>query len=327
MALVVTCGGAPNHKVIGFAYWHNHGATNDYILSGISGRLVAFIATLRFSVYIFAFTPELLVITAGEMQTPRENFRRVFNNTHLLGSSSDASASPWAIAAKDAGIKSLDSVINVVILLSAWSAGNSWLYIATRTLYSMATVGTAPKIFKRCTASGVPYMSLAFTSLFCLLAYMNVNSSAATVFNWFVNLVNSGAYISWICVCIIYIRFRKATKAQRLDVAGLLYRSRFQPYGAYFAGSVIFLLLWLNEFTMFFPGQWDTSTFVTSYAGIPIFVVFYLGHKLFTGRDEAWLVLCEDVDLVTGLAEIFATEIPTSTRSKGWLDVIKVMSA
>ncbi|GLA19339.1 hypothetical protein AnigIFM62618_007008 [Aspergillus niger] len=251
MALVVTCGGAPNHKVIGFAYWHNHGATNDYILSGISGRLVAFIATLRFSVYIFAFTPELLVITAGEMQTPRENFRR---------SSSDASASPWAIAAKDAGIKSLDSVINVVILLSAWSAGNSWLYIATRTLYSMATVGTAPKIFKRCTASGVPYMSLAFTSLFCLLAYMNVNSSAATVFNWFVNL-------------------------------------------------------------------WDTSTFVTSYAGIPIFVVFYLGHKLFTGRDEAWLVLCEDVDLVTGLAEIFATEIPTSTRSKGWLDVIKVMSA
>ncbi|GKZ70999.1 hypothetical protein AnigIFM50267_006673 [Aspergillus niger] len=194
MALVITCRGAPNHKVIGFAYWHNPGATNEYILSEISGRLVAFIATLRYSVYIFPFTPELLVITAGEMQPPRENLptagRR--NNIHLLGSSSDASASPWAIAAKDAGIKGLDSVINVVILLSAWLAGNSWLYIATRTLYSMATRGTAPKIFKRCTASGVPYMSLAFTSLFCLLEYMNVSSSAATVSNWFVNLVNSG---------------------------------------------------------------------------------------------------------------------------------------
>ncbi|OJZ87848.1 hypothetical protein ASPFODRAFT_132498 [Aspergillus luchuensis CBS 106.47] len=351
MALVITCGGGPNHKAIGFAYWHSPGATNEYIVSAASGRLVAFIATLRFSVYIFAFTPELLVITAGEMQNPRQNLptagRRFFirlvifyilgafliglicpsNHNQLLGGSSDASASPWAIAAKDAGIKGLESVINVVILLSAWSAGNSWLYLATRTLYSMATLGTAPKIFKRCTASGVPYMSLGFTSLFSLLAYMNVSSSAATVFNWFVNLVNSGAYVSWVCVCVIYIRFRKATVAQGLDVAGLPYRSRLQPYAAYFAGCVIFLLLWLNGFTVFFSEQWDTSTFVTSYVGIPIFVIFYLGHRLYTGWGGPWLIPCEEVDLVTGIAEIVAAEVPASRRSGRWFESFRFLFA
>ncbi|PYI00915.1 proline-specific permease [Aspergillus sclerotiicarbonarius CBS 121057] len=343
MALVITCGGAPDHKVIGFAYWNNPGAVNEYIVGGASGRLVAFIATLRFSVYIFAFTPELLIITAGEMQSPRRNLptagRRFFirlvifyiigafliglicpsNNSQLLGSSSsDASASPWAIAAKDAGIKGLDSVINIVILLSAWSAGNSWLYLASRTLYSMADFGTAPQIFKRCTPSGVPYVSLGFTSLFSLLAYMNVSSSASTVFNWFVKLVNSGGYLSWVCVCIIYIRFRKATFAQELNVADLPYRSRFQPYAAYVAGSLLCLLLLLNGFTVFFPGHWDISTFITSYIGIPIFVFFFLGHKLFTERHTPWFIPSNEVDLTTGLPEILAAEVPASGSAGRW---------
>lgn len=50
-------------------------------------------------------------------------------NPNLLSGGKGAGASPWAI-----GIRGLDSVVNVVIVLSAWSAGNSYLYLASRAL-------------------------------------------------------------------------------------------------------------------------------------------------------------------------------------------------
>ncbi|KAM0549220.1 hypothetical protein ACHAPJ_009530 [Fusarium lateritium] len=223
MALVITCGGGPQGKVIGFSYWRDPGAVNEYIQTGDSGRLIAFVSTITFSAFAFVFAPELLVITGGEMQNPRRNLplagRRYIwrlvifyvlaafflgmvvpsDDEQLLGGGKGAGASPWAIAAKRNGIKGLDSVINVVILLSAWSAGNAWLYMASRSLYSMAVFGTAPKIFQRCTPSGIPYVAIGVSASVSLLAFMNVSSSSATVFNWFVNLINCSGFVSWIC--------------------------------------------------------------------------------------------------------------------------------
>ncbi|KKY37117.1 putative proline permease [Diaporthe ampelina] len=46
--------------------------------------------------------------------------------------------------------------IFAISLASAWSAGNLYLYLSSRALYSMALVGTAPRFFAKCTKSGVP---------------------------------------------------------------------------------------------------------------------------------------------------------------------------
>jgi amino acid transporter len=46
------------------------------------------------------------------------------NDPRLLGNS-DASASPWVIGIQRAGIKALPSIVNAVILIAAFSAGNS----------------------------------------------------------------------------------------------------------------------------------------------------------------------------------------------------------
>ena len=235
MALVLVFGGGSNHELLGFHYWKHPAAVNEYIVGGASERLAAFVGTTTFSIFAFAFAPELLVITGGEMESPRRNlpiagkryfYRLIFfyvagslaismvvscNDPLLLGGGSGAGASPWAIAAKRAGIRGLDSVINAVILLSAWSAGNSYLFLASRNLYSMALVGNAPRIFARCANSGIPYVATGTSAIFCLLAYLNVSDSGVTVFNWFVNLINTGGYMSWILICVIYLRFRKAT--------------------------------------------------------------------------------------------------------------------
>lgn len=344
MAVVLILGGGPTHDRLGFRYWTQPGPVNEYIVTGDSGRLVAFISTLTYSYFAFAFSPELLVVTGGEMESPRYNLpiagRRYFyrliifyilgafaislivasNDVDLLGGGSDAGASPWAIAAKNAGIKGLDSVINAVILTSAWSAGNSYLYLASRALYSMSLTGNAPRIFSKCTASGIPYNALAGTAVFSLLSYLNCSSSSATVFNWFVNLINTGGYISWICVCVIYIRFRKATSAQ--NVVDLPFRSRLQPVMAYICCFVFTLLLLLSGLKNFVGGNWDTSNFITAYVGIAIFFALYFGHKATWGRNQLWVIPSDQVDLVSGLDEIVAREMPPPPVKEGKASVL-----
>src|SRR5262249_11445458 len=149
--------------------------------------------------------------------------------------------------------------------------------------YSMAVFGTAPKVFGRCTKSGIPYVAIGFSAAFSLLAFMNVSSSAATVFNWFVNLINCTGFVSWICICAIYIRFRKATFAQSID--NLPYRSFLQPYASYVCIVAFTILLLLTGFTNFLHGQWNTSNFITAYFGIVLFFLFFLGHKFIKDMD------------------------------------------
>ena len=59
-------------------------------------------------------------------------------------------------AVANAGISTLPSIVDAVILISAWSSGNSFPYISSRTLYPLAVQGSAPKIFKACNRWGVP---------------------------------------------------------------------------------------------------------------------------------------------------------------------------
>lgn len=73
LTVVLFFGGGPTHDPLYFRYWGNPGPVNEYLVSGDSGRLCGFVATLTFSVYAFAFAPELLVVTGGEMESPRRN--------------------------------------------------------------------------------------------------------------------------------------------------------------------------------------------------------------------------------------------------------------
>lgn len=132
----------------------------------------------------------------------------------------------------NAGIDVLPSIVNAVILLSAWSSGNSFLYMSVRSLYSLAIAGNAPAIFKKCTKSGVPIYAVGVSSLFALLSYLNVSNEGGVVFDWFVNLTNTWGLISWVCCMIIYVRFRKACAVH--DVRSP-WRNFCQPWGAWIA--------------------------------------------------------------------------------------------
>ncbi|ATY62292.1 Amino acid polyamine transporter I [Cordyceps militaris] len=349
LTAVLFFGGGPAEPLY-FSNWTRPGPVNTYLLEGGAGYLCAFVGTLTFSVYAFIFAPEMLVATAGEMQSPRRNMpkatKRYFyrlvlfyllgvfaigilvrsDNAGLLSPGNTAAASPWALGIKAAGIPVLDSIINAVIVLSAWSTGNSFLYIASRALYSLALSGHAPRIFARCTKHGIPLYATALSACFAALAYMNLGSTGSVVFNWLVNIVNTGAFQSWICCCFIYVRFYKATELQNVTVVSgqLPYRSRFQPYAAWISGVVFFVLLLLNGFKVFVKGHWDTPTFITSYIGIVIFALLYFGHKSTIGRKDPWMVPLHEIDLYSGMEDVMAAELPPPPPIK-WYQVWRIL--
>ena len=96
-----------------------------------------------------------------------------------------AQSSPWVIAMKNAGIPVLPHIVNAVILTSATSSGNAFLYTGSRYLFALAQNGQAPKVFLTCTKAGVPVYCVLVTASVGLLTYMTVSSGANNVFGWF----------------------------------------------------------------------------------------------------------------------------------------------
>lgn len=215
MALIITCGGGPDHKSIGFQYWRNPGPFVQYLKHpGALGQFMGFWTTFNNAVYSYSGIQNIS-IAASETQNPRRNIpkaaKRIFwrvlifyvltifmvglvvpsNNPHLLKSTGTASQSPFVIAATSAGIKVVPSIINAVILTSAWSSGNSSLLAGSRILYSLARGGRAPKIFLKTNRWGVPWVSVTLFSLFICLAFMSLSDGANVAFGWLQDLVSA----------------------------------------------------------------------------------------------------------------------------------------
>lgn len=189
-------GGNPKHDAYGFRHWKHGDYIRSYWTDGSLGNFLGWWRVFLYAAFSVA-GPDLLALAAGEIQNPRRQIPRVAKrafyriagfyivgvfavgilcSSHdepLLGAleagSSGAAASPWVIGIQNLGIEGLPSVINFLILLSAWSCGNAYLYAASRTLYSLALDGQAPQIFKKCTKQGIPLYNRCCTSLHLLL--------------------------------------------------------------------------------------------------------------------------------------------------------------
>lgn len=339
-------GGGPTHDPLYFKNWQDPpGAFVPFIASGSTGRFLAFWTAFARAGFSFVTSPELVALSAGETVAPRRNIpkaaqRFVYRlaifyglgslaigvlvpNTdkQLLSEESNASASPFVIGIQNAGIPALNHIINVAILTSAWSAGNAFAYSGSRVLYSMALNGQAPRWFAITSKRGVPYIAVIFTLLIACLAFLNVSNSGAVAFQWFSNLSTISGYIAWIVILITYIRFRKAMELNNM-LESLPFRTPLQPYASYFTLFLITLLTLTNGFQVFVPSKWSAGNFLAAYITIPIFIVLYLGHKVWTRTPLA--IKIKDVDVWTGKKEMDELEamdqppVPRNWLEKAW---------
>ncbi|EKM49844.1 uncharacterized protein PHACADRAFT_214364 [Phanerochaete carnosa HHB-10118-sp] len=164
--------GAGSSEFRFFDTW-KHPFTDSYLgVTGALGRFLGFWAVLMQAAFSF-FGSEVPGIAAGEVIDATRNVPRALQRVWIrislfyiggifcagllvdrndpdLTSGANAGtvkASPFVIAFQHAGMYWISHVINAAVLLSAWSAAASDIYISSRFLFFLARRGHAPQLF------------------------------------------------------------------------------------------------------------------------------------------------------------------------------------
>ncbi|KXS96400.1 hypothetical protein AC579_5425 [Pseudocercospora musae] len=320
---ITMVGGNPKGDAYGFRYWNNPGAFAEYRTTGSLGRFEGFLAAL-WSASFCIVGPEYISMVAAEAKRPRIYIKNAFKTVYwrfaiffiggalaagivvahndpvlmaiVTGTSSGggtASASPYVIAMNNLGITGLPHLVNALLCTSIFSAGNTYTYCATRSLYGMALDGRAPKVLRYCTKSGIPIFCFAITMIFPCLSFLQVSNGSAKVLNWLINLVTAGGVINYISMCITFIFFHRACKAQGVDRKTFPYCGWFQPYSAYIGLAWMIMIVTCYGYSSYQP--WSTENWFIYYAMLilaPALFVFWkvIKRTSFIKPHEADLV-------------------------------------
>lgn len=110
-------GGNPPGNPYGFRHWNNPGALAEYLHTGKLGQFEGFLAALWYAAFI------------------------------CVGPAS----SLYIIAMNNLGVDVLPHIVNVLLVITVLSVGNTYVYAASRSLYGLALEGKAPRILRKCT--------------------------------------------------------------------------------------------------------------------------------------------------------------------------------
>ncbi len=317
--LCIDLGGVKGQERLGFHYWRDPGPFAEYIKTGSLGKFLGFWGVLTSTVYSFGGV-QTIALLAGETSNARYNIpvaaKRViyrvvalylltvfvltlivpYNDKKIATGSGNAASSPFVIAFQRAGVKAVPSIINAVVLTSAWSAANLSLLEGSRNLFSLAAKGLAPKIFLKTNKFGLPYIGVIFSAFFIPLAYMSVSSKSANVFNWFQNMTSSKLLIQWMLIAANHVALHRALKVQGYSKKDLPFNYKLGPLPGWISGIASFLIFITAGFKVFIHGFWNFETFFSSYFTLVLFGVLYLGWKIF---KKTKFVRSSDVDLKT----------------------------
>ena len=280
---VAMLGGNPIGDRFGFRYWNNPGSFAELYHTGSLGRFLGFLQCLIQASFAIA-GPDYVSMAAGECENPRKVMPRAFNGVFyrltaffVLGSlcvgilvpyddaelkaafadgKPGAAASPYVVAMNRLQVRILPDIVNSMVLASAFSAGNSYVYCASRSLFGLALEGKAPKILRKCNKNGVPFYCVAVTLAIALLSFLQLSNSAAVVLNWFVSLVTASQLINFAVMSYTFIKWKQACDVQGFDRNLLPHKSFWQPFSAYYALVGTFTMTFVGGYTVFLPGKY-----------------------------------------------------------------------
>ncbi|KAK0630978.1 amino acid permease/ SLC12A domain-containing protein [Bombardia bombarda] len=323
LCFILALGGGPDHHRSGFYYWQNPGAFAEYSpITGATGRFLGVWACMVQATFAYLGT-ELVGVAFGETPDPRKNVPRAvrqtllrivlfyiggvivlgmavaYNDPRLVAATKEkvgGLASPFVVAAKNAGIAKLDDAVNGLLLVFTLSAANSDIYLASRTAWALAQDRQAPQIFKRTNTRGVPIPAVALSSLFIALGFLNASKDSATVFGYFVSLVTVFGALNWVAILVSYLHMIRAMKVQGVPRSVMPYTNPLLPWGAWIALFLTMLVTFFSGWSAFVP-TFKVDKFITSYIGIVVYVVNIFWWKVYKGTKR---VRPEDADLVTG---------------------------
>lgn len=327
ISLVLVLGGGPKdgryNEYWGARYWYQPGAFKN----GFKGFCSVFV-TAAFS---FSGT-ELVGLAAAESRNPLKSLpgaiKQVFwritlfyilglffvgllidsDDGRLISTQDfvDAKASPFVLVGKYAGLNGFDHFMNVIILVSVLSIGVSGVYGGSRTLTAMAQTGYAPKFFSYIDKSGRPLFSVIAIILCGVLAYINISSSGAVIFDWLVALSGLAALFTWASICLAHIRFRKAWAYHGHTLDEIPFRAAGGVIGSWIGLGLNVLVLIAQFYTAVAApigesGIGTAEDFFKSYLALFVVMAFWVGG--FFWKRTGWL-RTHQMDVDTGRREL-----------------------
>ncbi|KAK1448382.1 amino acid permease [Colletotrichum cuscutae] len=309
----------PRHGT-GAKFWHDPGAVKN----GISGFFLVF----RTAGMSYGGT-ELLGLTAAECKNPQKAlplatkivFGRIFffyiisllllgfvvpsDDPGLASTGHGAKYSPFTLAAQLANIQHLPSFFNALIVLAIISMANTSIFAASRAFQAICERGMGPR-WGATVKWGVPVYAFAITSVFGLLAFINLAPGGGAIFDWLLSLSGASNYYTWASICVSHIRFRKAWAAQGNDTSQLLWRSPFGVWGGWVGLAICFIGLAANVLTAIWPiGGHDAQAVIRDNIGTIIPIVLYIGYRVWQSIimkvKQPMLVPLDDMDVQTGI--------------------------
>ena len=177
---VTMVGGNPQGDAYGFRYWNNPGAFGEYLSTGTKGQFEGFLGSL-WAASFCVVGPEYISMVSAEAKRPRVYIKNAFKTVYVrfaiffiggaiavgiilpwndptltkiladkIPGGSTAAASPYVIAMQNLGVGGLPNFFNSLLVTSIFSAGNTYTYCSTRSLYGLALDGRAPAFLKYC---------------------------------------------------------------------------------------------------------------------------------------------------------------------------------
>ncbi|KAI8616216.1 amino acid permease/ SLC12A domain-containing protein [Chytriomyces sp. MP71] len=296
ISTAIACGANRELGTIGFRNWNGSQIAGAPITSAL-----AVMSCFTNAFYSYGGS-ELIGVTAGEAKNPKVSVPRAIKGTFwrialfylaslfLVGliipmddpllANTDVRTSPFTRVLGYAGVSGGPDIMNFIILVSIFSAANGAIYASTRTLQSLAANKNAPTFLVYTTKAGVPVVSIAITTFFGALALIGAYVGSGVVFNFLVNILSVSTLVCWCCIMGTHLNFRYAWRKQGRKDEELIFRAPFFPYfdivGLLIGGIVLGYFIYNAASQPF-----DIVADAPYYAGLPLFVVPFLGYKVF----------------------------------------------
>lgn len=308
--LMLAAGVMPGHEAVGLTNWNLNGE------GSFVGGFAAFMGVAMVVGYSFQGT-ELVGVAAGESKDPdrtipkaiRTIFWRILlfyvlsivviglliphNDPRLLENDlADIALSPFTLVFDNAGFPWAAALMNVVVLTTVLSAGNSGMYAATRLMHTLAVEGRMPKVFARVSSSGVPRNALYGVTILSALCFLTTFLQTQSVYVWLLNTTGMGGFLCWLGIGLSHWRFRRGLEKQGYDLSLLPYRSPFFPLGSVYAFVLCIVVALGQNVEAIVTGNW--MEILATYIGIFIFAGVWFGYRL-THRDDHF-VRYEEMD-------------------------------
>lgn len=271
-------------EAVGLSNYTGNGGLFPMGIAGIG-------AVILTSFYAYAGT-EMVASTAGEIENEKDmpkaiNLTIVILITATVLSIAIVAAllpwdqasvlgSPFVYVFRNAGLKSAALVVNVIVLTSALTSGNYFVYACSRYLWSMAKFQQAPKICAKTSKSGVPVVALTISMLFAMVGIIAEFVAQDTVYLFLVYFIGGGNIFMYSVICICQYRFRKRYLAEGGRLEDLNFKVASYPLVPIlgvlaFAAMLVVTLL-------------DPSEAVAIYVCAPCYLAIYIVSRIYTKK-------------------------------------------